>query len=122
MEIMETEIGRTENMVAATHRRKVEYAVKADLYPHILYIGIQNRHNLEKCYNQEVSKYLASAAEIKDVWHEEKVEVLLLTIATTGIVPKTLTANGTVNSRGVQTREQVFYGKRMGLSPKEIIR
>ncbi|XP_039277038.1 uncharacterized protein LOC120349866 [Nilaparvata lugens] len=56
-------------------------------------VGISCCHNLEQYYNEKISKYLPLAAEIRDVWKQEKVTAVPIIISTVGVIRQKVSAN-----------------------------
>lgn len=93
---------------------------KANKTTFLIDIGIPNTHNLDQYYHEKITKYLPLAAEIKDLWRQEKVIILPLIISATGIVLKTLTKN--LQQLGICTNVRNQMQKAVILGTTSIVR
>jgi hypothetical protein len=60
---------------------------------YLLDIAVANSHNITQTYNTKINKYLELSVAVRNLWCLEKISILPLIIAATGIVPQSLFKN-----------------------------
>lgn len=56
----------------------------------LIEISIPNTANLQKKTGEKIEKYIHLAEEIKDMWHQDKVEIIPIILSTTGVIPNNI--------------------------------
>lgn len=53
----------------------------------LIEISILNTANIQKKTGEKIEKYIQLAEEIKDMWHQDKLEIVPMILSTTGVIP-----------------------------------
>ncbi|KAL1461990.1 hypothetical protein WDU94_013846 [Cyamophila willieti] len=72
------------------NRPDIVLTIKEKKITYLIDVAIPNTNNLEKKHAEKIEKYIPLAEEIKQMWHQNTVQVIPVIISSTGVIPRKL--------------------------------
>lgn len=72
------------------NRPDIVLTIKEKKITYLIDIAIPNTNNLEKKHAEKIEKYIPLAEEIKQMWHQNTVQIVPVIISSTGVIPRKL--------------------------------
>ncbi|KAI5699149.1 hypothetical protein M8J77_002112 [Diaphorina citri] len=72
------------------NRPDIVLTIKKLKKTYLIDVAIPNTSNIEKKHTEKIQKYIPLAEEIKQIWHQNTIQILPIIISATGVIPKTL--------------------------------
>lgn len=72
------------------NRPDIIYTNKTQKTTYLIDIAIPNADNVHKKYSEKIQKYIPLANEIKDLWGQDRVQIVPVIIGSTGEIPESL--------------------------------